>query len=329
VIAGLKYLLVRGYYTDLFRKFFFIFIAVSLFCLNCCTGNVERDSEVLSRNIVETVNGIIYEFKGNKNTLVFYLEGSGLHSVLGVKKNDGWSHRTFSFFVIKYFNAFADVVVIEKPKMKPGKDHSTDGEVLVAYTSSNLIDHYSVMIDDYLDKSDAKQVVIFGYSEGGMLAPAVYRNLKNSDRINKLVIGGAGGMSQYEQFMVLAESYVKMPDKYRLECRDIQRVRSRVRTFPDSIEFSFLGLPYRRWNSFFDFSPADYYANIEIPVLFYHGTFDWSVPVESTSMLEKLYPDKNFNFMYIDKMQHVPEDDKGMSDLFRRLSAWVTDGAIN
>ncbi|MBN2434848.1 MAG: alpha/beta hydrolase [Spirochaetes bacterium] len=310
----------------MFRKFISISIAVSILCLSCCTGNIERDSEVLSRNIVETVNGIIYEFKGNNNnTLVFYLEGSGLHSVLGVKDNDGWSHRTFSFFVIKYFKKFADVVIIEKPGMKPGKDHSTDSEVLAAYTSSNLIDHYSVLIDDYLDKSDAEQVVIFGYSEGGMLAPAVYRELKNRDRIKKLVIGGAGGMSQYEQFMVLAESYVKMPGKYRVECRDIQRVRSRVRTFPDSIEFRFLGLPYRRWNSFFDFSPADYYANIEIPVLFYHGTFDWSVPVESTSMLEKLYPDKNFVFMYIDKMQHVPEDDKGMDELFMRLIMWVTE----
>ena len=330
MIAGLKYFLVRMYYVCLFKKFHYILMVIVVACNICCTGYVKHDSDVLSKNIVETENGIVYEFKKkSNNTLVFYLEGSGLHSVLGVKNNDGWSHRTFSYFVIKYFNAFADVVVIEKPKMKPGKDHSTDRDVLTAYTAGNLIDHYSTLIDDYLDKSEAAQIVIFGYSEGGILAPAVYKELKNRDRITKLVIGGAGGMSQYEQFMVLAESYVKMPDKYRLECRDIQRVRSRVKNFPDSIEYRFLGLPYRRWSSFFDFTPADYYMSIEIPVLFYHGKFDWSVPVESTSMIEKMYPDKKFTFMYIDKMQHVPDDDKGMEELFMRLIMWVTEDNNN
>lgn len=268
----------------------------------------------------------MYEFpsKSSKGqNLVIYLEGSGLYSVLGVKSGSIWTEYSFSRFVSRYFSDFATVVIPEKPFMKPGRQYHQDEKVLDAYTARNLVNHYARLIDEYLNTTEAKKVYLFGYSEGGLLAPAVYSSLKNRTRIDKIIIGSAGGMNQYDQFRTLADSYVKMPDEYREECRRIVEVRQKMRDYPDSLYHWYLGWPYKRWSSFFRFNSMGYYADINIPVLFFHGTADWSVPVESTRLVQKVYPDKDYTFWYINGMEHIPKNDKALNDLFARIHDWL------
>ena len=111
-------------------------------------------------------------------------------------------------------------------------------------------------------------------------------------------------MSQLEELRVLAESELSMPDNYRAALSYIDVVAEDVRNNPQSIEDRYLGLHFVRWNSFFGYVPLDYLAGVDIPLLFVHGELDWSVPVESTRIIDELNISPLFDFIYYDDMGH-------------------------
>lgn len=266
--------------------------------------------------------GRVYVFNPGQDRVLVYLDGSGMHSALGVK-GVFWTEVGFAWFLSRFAPRDTTVVVPERLDFKPGGDYSASRRSHESYTAENLASGYVRTVDAYLDSSGAREVYLLGVSEGGLLAPLVYNRLKNRDRIVKLAVWGAGGLSQDEAFRALGASSVPMDARYREQCLKIDEAKALIAANPDSVDRWYLGWTYRRWSSFFAYRPLDELARIEIPVLFIQGSHDSASPVESVRFVEESLPEKPFVYDYREGMGHIPEDEGDIETLLAGLFAWL------
>lgn len=303
-----------------------IFFFYSILLISCCSLEIsDIHQEIVDELSVYHVGNDKYyvNSSSDSNELVIYLEGSCLNSVLGIKVNNKWTSYTFSHYILDFFKEESIILIPEKPLMDAGGDYYDDDEVLSSYNVSNLMMSYANSIDDYLSRNKFKKVSLIGASEGGLLAPLVYNNLKYKSDIDNIIIIGSGGMSQYECFKVLAESPIDMPDSYRQQLQYIEVAYNDVMDYPSSISKFYLGWPYSRWSSFFDYKPIEDIEKIEVPILFFQGVLDFSSPVESVEYLQQNLPNTNISYIYKDQMGHFPEDDNGVRDLLSEIRNWI------
>jgi len=84
------------------------------------------------------------------------------------------------------------------------------------YTFDNLIANYASIIREYLSQNEYDTIIIFGHSEGGIIAPELYFLLEDFN-ISAIVSSGAGGLvSPLDTFVSkIATKYVEenLPDK--------------------------------------------------------------------------------------------------------------------
>jgi pimeloyl-ACP methyl ester carboxylesterase len=300
-------------------------LCIAVACLISCANIPKNGFDGL---VAHRINGNgVYEIpsEGSKRLLI-YIEGSGTTSVLGEIKNEKWVSVNFGYFVVKQLSPSYTVIIPEKLGIGIGENHWNDPKFLRKYTVDNLVSGYARSIDGYLDAHrDYESVFVIAGSEGGLLFPKILSELNNKDRIRKAVVIGAGGLSQFECFKILARSSVEMPEKYREECGKIEEVYSDVQRNRDSLDMVYLGWPYARWSSFLDYRPFDYYASVDIPVLFYQGVEDWSSPVESVEYIQKNLRNEEFEYAYIEGMGHVPDlsDESSVSEYFSVVRRWL------
>jgi len=304
-------------------------VMVSLFLLllvSSCTSFLVG-FHYQNMQIVLNPAGTGYLFPGsNPHRILVYLDGSGMNSVLGIRQGPVWISTGFLYYILRFFSGPMSVYVPEKPGMQPGGDYSSDDIVQFRYTCENLIATYASSIDAYLDETDDAAVCMLGFSEGGHLLPAVYNALRNKERIVSLVVIGAGGLSQAENFRILGQSPIAMPNDLRREYQRVDSVEIRVMTNPGSITDHYLGWTYRRWSGFFGYRPLDELGVVDIPILFVHGTQDWNSPVESVRAVEAEYPDAPMDYWYEEDMSHVPGNDSAVASLLRRILVWIDAG---
>ena len=265
----------------------------------------------------------IYEFNKNQRDLLIYIDGSGLNSVLGIKKNEKWESVGFSYFLVKNLDNDVELAIPEKLDYKLGYDYKNDKESLKKYTVENLIISYSHKIDALIDSNSYHHIYLMGVSEGGLLAPKILNTIKNKAKIEKMIIWGSGGYSQKDCFKVLAQSKISMPDKYRDECIRLIEVIADIEMHPDSIEKYYMGWPYSRWYSFFKYSPINEYREIDIPVLFVQGLLDFNSPYESVKCIEEMIKNSKYEFKYYPEMGHIPSSDEEMKAIIKEIYTWI------
>lgn len=300
-----------------------LLLACSFMLLSSCTSL--RGTVYAQLEEEEFGGGRIYSFNKNKAKLLIYIEGSGLNSVLGIKKSHGWEEVHFSYFLSNTLESDFSLAIPEKLNFQMGKDYSQDSAVLRSYTVERLTDAYVRTIDAYLDEYQFHDVYILGISEGGLLAPAIYNELAHKAQIKKLVIWGAGGHDQAECFRILASSPVPMPEPYRNECRRIDEVIDDIKQYPDSINKYYLGWPYTRWSSFFKYQPVQQYSSMDIPVLFIQGMNDFSSPVESVQFIEDNVQNDAFEYRYYENMGHIPEKEEDIQAMVQSIYQWLRE----
>nr|HPO50453.1 hypothetical protein [Spirochaetota bacterium] len=195
------------------------FIFLCLLLSSCVSVNDEirnplnqdefiRDA-VYDLRIIKTDETSIYESKKeNSCKLIIYIEGSGLNSVLGERKNGIWRSFQFSYYVYNFFKDKCNIIIPEKLKMRVGENYESDKETVSLYTVENMFESYRKSVDFYLDEHDFSTVILFGVSEGGLLIPKIYDSLKNREKISKIVVWGSGGLSQYECFKILGNTKI-------------------------------------------------------------------------------------------------------------------------
>ncbi len=235
--------------------------------------------------------------KTNNESIIIVVGGSGYSSVLGSKAgifSTGYS--TAGILNLKLSDEY-DLLVLEKPNLEPFENGEGNESLLQVYTVEDLSVIYAYAIDHYLSLNDYNNVVLLGHSEGGRLVPEIYNKLLFQEKVDKLVISGAGGISQEEQLKILIERRVIEDitlDEFSEKCREIYNK-------PDSIDLSWWGHPYKRWASFLKYQYIDEIRNIRIPILLFHGSDDRSTPVESARIVFNEHnTNKNISYFEVD-----------------------------
>lgn len=278
---------------------------------------------------IETHKGDNYNYYTveniNSNKLIIFLQGSGYTSVLGLKNPDNtWNYRTLADPLISMAGDDYNIMIPEKLFFDMGQDYSEDRKALLSADVESITSVYSNSIDNYLDSRNFDSVIIIGSSDGGMFLPKVYSRLRNKDKITKLVnMSGGGGYSQLEEFRILSESPLKMPENYRYVLKQVDNALVDIENNPDSIDKFYFGHPYKRWSSVFKYNPVEYIKEIDIPMLFIHGEKDWSCPVESTRVIEDMNISDNFTFYYYKNMEHGPSNIFQMLRLKKDIMDWI------
>jgi pimeloyl-ACP methyl ester carboxylesterase len=127
----------------------------------------------------------------------------------------------------------------------------------------------------------------------------------------------------YEQVKILANTEINIPDYYREALQNIDALKAEIELYPNSLG-EIMGYTYGWWNSFLNYRPYDYYANINIPILFVHGRLDTMVPVESTQYVQENLPHKPFEYVFIDNGDHSFEQREAKDELIRVIKEWVS-----
>ncbi|MFW5685880.1 MAG: alpha/beta fold hydrolase [Spirochaetota bacterium] len=294
---------------------------------SCATNTVVVDDEFPELRRWTTDDGVVYEsLPSRDDALIIVLDGGVPASTIGFRIGDGDFTPSFFWFVLERLGDRAMVVTPEKFHAEPGGWYQYDEEFLLAYTADNLIVHYARLIDAYLEEHPAQRVYLFGASEGGMVLPAVYNSLEQRSRITKMVSAGAGGFNSTERFQVLAESGVETDPVTLFLHRNFHLTLADIHSNPDSIEHTYVEIPYRYWYSFITYTPNDHFADIDIPVLFVHGRRDSVLPVESTEAVESRWPNKPYEYVYFEDMGHGPRGSESQTDeFFAAIEAWLFD----
>lgn len=253
--------------------------------------------------------------------LIVYLEGSGLYSVLGTEEKGRLDSYTVSYVILDAWKDSADILIPEKPGMHKGGQFYGDASVLASYTVEDHASSHARGIDDHLSRYQYDEVFLVGFSEGGALLPAVYEAMERKGEITGLVAVGAGVMNQYDEFILLAESPLTMNDQYRNGLSHVAEAREKIMQDPESIEKWYLGWPYRRWSSYFSYTPANLYRDVPVPVLFLHGEKDTSSPVESSLAANSLGL-SNCTVITYPEMGHGPDTDEQRTRLFTDITEW-------
>lgn len=279
------------------RKLVFILL-LGLLAANCLTlnstyGAANSYPNLEVRKIVlpgSFVNYYILHSQTSQDmkerNLIIFLRGSGLECALGLQKNGVWDEDgLFVKTLSHYFSRDFDILVPEKVNITLGNDHSNDPKALGHYSLQEVASSSELVIDTYLEDTHYQNVFLVGVSEGAAILPKVYNELKCKEKIGRIVVLGGGGLSQYEEFKIIAKSKLPMPEGYKQEIMKVDAAMKEIAKDPDSLEKTYCGLPFRRWSGFMSYRPLVDLIRIDIPIFMMHGEKDTSAPVESSRLV--------------------------------------------
>ena len=262
-----------------------------------------------------------YYYFDNGGSLIVYIDGSGLSSVLGKAEDNKFTSYSFAYPLSDFFHRTDSILIPEKPGMSFGGVHHSDPDVVKLYTVDNIVDSYVASIDNHLAERQYEEIYIIGVSEGGLLIPKIYTQLKSKNAVSGLVVIGAGGLSQYNCFRIQYDKYPNLHPDYRSQLARLDEAYDKIMKNPHSTDDGYLGWPYSRWSSFMDYSPIEYIKDIEIPMLYVQGKNDMSSPVESAEEVAKLNL-KNITVEYLENMGHTPQNSEQINEVFALINNW-------
>lgn len=226
------------------------------------------------------------------------------------------------------YPATLDLYFLEKPHIEKGAS-GQPGTCSAAYKHADTLERRVADTLEFIGKQPAlkalpgRSLALIGFSEGGMIAPIVAARSKTA---GWLVIAGAGGMKQSEEFLVFADRgvapYATVYSRAKLEAEF-----SAIRSAPDAQDKEFFGLPYRYWSSHLFHDPLPVLAQLDIPIVAAMGEKDDSVPIESGRLLQSYFarhPEKNFQFIeYKDANHRLQANEKShLKPFLASLAKW-------
>lgn len=260
------------------------------------------------------------------NTLLIYLDGSGYQSVMGVKRDGLWVQRGPAFVFAQSYTEF-DILVPEKVNILMGGDHRHDPTVLKCYSLNDRVNSVITVLDSFLKDHDYQEIFIYGVSEGGFILPKVYTGMNEKTKITKLIIWGAGGLSQYEEFKYLKSANLLMPKSYRLGYEKIDEAFREIEKDPDSVNKKYFGHTFKRWYGFLTYQPIHDLIKINIPILLIHGAKDFNSTVETSRIVDRRFKELGkTNLLYLEypEMGHGPSTREQSIEIFEEIMKWLT-----
>jgi len=291
------------------KSFIVGILCLITFSLISCTTKVSLDIE---KGEVVNLNGeslTYYLGKRSKdelsNKLLVVIQGSGRESVKN-RFGMGASGASLGFdilYIEKY--AFNDKELFNKTNSRNRRIND------IKFTVEEVVKN--------VYEGELKEILIVADSEGGVIAPEIAYELKET--ITHMIIMGAGGYPQRKEFQILLEEQLSNEDEGFLEKAGIKNEEGlinkadEIRNNPTSEKF-WLGHTYKYWNSYIAYSPLKYLKRLNIPTLYIIGKKDKSVPYESVKYLSNRLEDKdNFRFEIISGLDHNFNDESGNNKL--------------
>lgn len=174
----------------------------------------------------------------------------------------------------------APVVVVERRGVSRAGEFNLEEALHGATKSRRAADHAAVVSWALERFPPDTPLILLGASEGADVAARV---AAEQPRVTHVVLlGGGGGWTQADEFRHFIRSrgeYMGMQSEAELDAK-----LADIRAKADSGE-EWLGLPYRRWNSFMFERAAHDLLRLDCPILVVHGARDNAVPVESARAL--------------------------------------------
>jgi esterase/lipase len=280
-------------------------------------------------NIVKYGESQGYVFPaGDSKKLIISLEGSGWSSVLGVYDGRKWTETHLGSQLLQELNNKYTFLIPEKLKRQPGGNFENDMNDREHYTSGNLVACYSEVVNGYLKEHNFSSIILIGISEGAFLTPLVYNNMdvKNKSIVKAIVSCMGGGLSLYEDYEILvqregSDEWQEWVDMYKFY---LEEYKPGKEEYPDSFDVLVNGTTLRWWNSMRDIKPFDYYKDIEIPVIFFHGYFDNNIPVESVTYIADNLKSKPFYYK-IYKWGHQPKKYFDTINFRKDIAQWIAE----
>jgi pimeloyl-ACP methyl ester carboxylesterase len=243
---------------------------------------------------------------------------------LGTKNGKKWSNTGMGAQLLQVLDDKYTFFIPEKLKRQPGMVYSEDMEDRANYMAGNLLDCYTESINGYLSEHLFSSIILIGSSEGAILLPLIYERMNNKDEVKALVSMGFGGVSIYESYSVLSLLPDTPPDYKNMYQYFVEKYQPGLTEYWDSYAEFVYGITYRWFNSFKDIRPFDHYKNIDIPILFIQGDFDYSIPPESTIFIQVNLPEKPFEYLYY-KWGHQPVKYSDIIGLRNDIAQWIIE----
>jgi hypothetical protein len=279
--------------------------------------------------IVRYGNSQAYVFRNAlSDKLIISIEGSGGGSVLGEKNEHRWLYTGMGAQLLQVLGDKYTFLIPEKLNRQPGIDYSKDINDRSNYTFENILKCYIESINGYLNEHSFSSVILIGSSEGALVLPIIYQNMKMKNSVKAMVSMSFGGYSLYESYKILSV-LSRVPQKYREGYKDIIKVYEYFEDYkikngivPISPEEDFYGFNYRWYDSIMGIRPFDYYKNINIPILFVHGDYDYNIPVESTVYVQENLIGKPFEYKYF-PWEHFAKKYRHIITWRNEMAEWI------
>lgn len=277
-----------------------------LFIISSCSYGDFTTHTLNSGN--DFYNYYLFERNENKNNdnLIVFLDGSTMNSSLGIKGSIlPWKSFSAAYILQKKLSEDFDLLVPDRMNMETGKDYSGDTLRLSEYTLENRTIASAKSIDAVIQQNRYENILIIGYSEGGLILPKVYNQLVDKQKVKKIISISAGGFTYYD----LAKTTLKergLKDNY------VDSTISEINKNPDAINKFAFGHPYKKWKDFLYYNPVDEYKKIDIPLLVIQGDSDKNVSVESSRYLKRKFEElgkKNITYIELKNADHNFEEE--------------------
>lgn len=197
--------------------------------------------------------------------------------------------------ILRDFRDRCRVVFVEKPGVqyldrpeRPGGVEGASREFLEEHTLERWAEAVRAAMEAALTLPgvDGSRVLVFGHSEGGLVACRV---AGLSERVTHVGNLAGGGTTQLYDLIALArrgEFYQHISaDDGEARVAALLRDWQQVLDDPMSVDKRFLGHPHRRWSTFLGSSPMEELGKTGARVYLAQGTADTAVAVESFDVL--------------------------------------------
>ena len=225
----------------------------------------------------------------HKVPLVLFVQGSGCTPpFVGLGTPNRYS-TVFNFIPLAQRGDYA-VMVVDKPNQPDAPPQGQPGVATACPAAFNAYFSYDSWLDTLrgalrhalaLPWVDGSRVLVFGVSEGAVMAAGLARALPEVTHV--AMIGGTG-TSQLFDFAANAYRAGTGDDDTLARLRDIDATVDAINADPrSSVKFAW-GHTYLRWSSFFAQAPGENLVQSKARVYLASGMRDDSVPVLSTEV---------------------------------------------
>ncbi|KGF82761.1 hypothetical protein IA69_05700 [Massilia sp. JS1662] len=225
----------------------------------------------------------------HKAPLVLFVQGSGCTPpFVGLGTPNRYS-TVFNFVPLAQRGDYA-VMVIDKPNQPDAPPQAPPGVATGCPAAFNAYFSYDTWLDTLrgalrhalaLPWVDGSRVLVFGVSEGAVMAAGLARALPEVTHV--AMIGGTG-TSQLFDFAANAYRAGTSDDDTLARLRDIDATVDAINADPrSSVKFAW-GHTYLRWSTFFAQAPGENLVQSKARVWLASGMRDDSVPVLSTEV---------------------------------------------